>query len=50
LGRGYALVTNARGAAVRRADDAKPGESLRVRAAEVTFDAQVVAVHEAERR
>jgi len=43
LSRGYSLVTNASGAAVRRADDAPAGTLVHVRAAEVRFDARVVA-------
>jgi exodeoxyribonuclease VII large subunit len=42
LSRGYSLVTNARGAAVRRAEDAPPGSVVRVRSAEVRFDARVL--------
>lgn len=41
LGRGYALVTTANGRAVRAAREVSPGEAVRVRVAEGSFDATV---------
>ena len=44
LGRGYAIVTTTRGAAVRSAGEVRVGEPVRVRVADGTLDAEITAV------
>jgi exodeoxyribonuclease VII large subunit len=41
LQRGYAVVSHARGAVVRRADEVAPGEPLHVRVSEGEFEVKV---------